>query len=345
MARIKNIRFIIIGIIIFVLAAGGITAGIIFSGNSKKLLLSRPGLSGNTAGNLYNMGMFCENDGRIYFSNYLDDGTLYSMSTDLTDYVKINDDCPRYINVDDNYIYYSRMNNLKAARSESVFIFYANGVYRQLKNGKNQVMLHNKAVGSLFVYDNKVFYQNYVQGEKLSIRKTDIDAKNESEFINDESVAVAAYDGRIYYNGFTSDHYLHSKSATGGNDKVEIEQNVYNAIVRDEGIYFIDTLDHYRLKLYKNGDIKTLVNKKISAYNITEDGHYIYYQVDGTKEDGVYCYNVLKDESTLIKDGNYKWLNIAGGYCFFYSSDTSTVFAYGQGKGLSIFNPQVLSGK
>ena len=39
---------------------------------------------GNTAGNLNNGGLFCEYDGKVYFSNAYDSGTLYVMNPDET---------------------------------------------------------------------------------------------------------------------------------------------------------------------------------------------------------------------------------------------------------------------
>ena len=343
MAKNKEKGSIVGGIVLILVALVAIGGGFTYNFLSKIVHESRPGLVGNGAGNLYNMGLFCETDGRIFFSNYLDDGTLYSMSSDLTDFERINNDYPRFINADDNYIYYSRMNNLKEEGAESIFTFYANGIFRCRKNGKALTMLHNKPVGSVLVYDNAVYYQNYIKNGKISIYKMGIDAEDPVEFIDDESVVCAAYDGRVYYNGFKNDHSLHSAATSNGSGRIEIEQNVYNAVIRSEGIYFIDPLDKYRLKIYRNGETKTLVNNKISAYNITEDGQYIYYQVDGTDDDGIYIYDVSRDMSGLIREGSYKWLNIAGGYCFFYSADESSVYAYKQGAGLSYFNPPVLS--
>ncbi|MCR5769515.1 MAG: DUF5050 domain-containing protein [Lachnospiraceae bacterium] len=337
----KNRLGAVLIILFFAMVIGG---GFTYNYLSKRIVLSKPGTVGNTAGNLYNLGLFCESDGRIFFSNYRDDHTLYSMKSDMTDFKRINDDYPRYINADDNYIYYSRMNNLKEAGAESIFTFYANGVFRAKKNGKALTMLHNKPVGSVLVYDNKVFYQNYVKDGKISIKKVSIDGQGLTDVVDDEVVACAAFNGRIYYTGFKSDHDLHSFSPDSGATRVELEGgSYYNAIVRSEGIYYIDTLDHYKIKLYSSGETKTLVDKKVSAYNITEDSRYIYYQVDGTDADGLYVYDRIADTNSVIREGSYKWINIAGGYCFFYSSDEANVYAYKQGSGLSLFVPPVLS--
>ena len=63
-------------------------------------------VNGNTAGNLYNGGLFCEYNGVIYFANPSDGGKLYSMDSNGNNLKKLTNDNATYINVDDNYIYY-----------------------------------------------------------------------------------------------------------------------------------------------------------------------------------------------------------------------------------------------
>ena len=58
-------------------------------------------VNGNTAGNLYNEGYFCEKDGIVYFANPADNYCLYSMNPDGTNIKKLEDQSVSYINVDD----------------------------------------------------------------------------------------------------------------------------------------------------------------------------------------------------------------------------------------------------
>ena len=108
MAAKKSSKKPVIGIFVVVLI---IALFLLFKQMGNKVTLSAEGLIGNTAGNLYNGGLFCEYEGRIYFSNPDDDYALYSMKTDLSDLKKLYNDYARYINVDENYVYYTRMNN------------------------------------------------------------------------------------------------------------------------------------------------------------------------------------------------------------------------------------------
>ena len=60
--------------------------------SSGRTYLNDEELVGNTAGNIYNGGLFCERDGRIYFSNDNDDGSLYVMNSNSTNFKKLHTD-------------------------------------------------------------------------------------------------------------------------------------------------------------------------------------------------------------------------------------------------------------
>ena len=67
-------------------------------------------VNGNTAGNLYNAGLFCESNGTVFFANPDDKYRLYSMDLDGSNLAKISDDTVMYINADSHYVYYVRNN-------------------------------------------------------------------------------------------------------------------------------------------------------------------------------------------------------------------------------------------
>ena len=61
---------------------------------------------GNTAGNLYNGGMFCEDDGYVYFSNAYDNYALYRMLPNETEMEKLISTQTKNINAAGKYFYY-----------------------------------------------------------------------------------------------------------------------------------------------------------------------------------------------------------------------------------------------
>ena len=65
-----------------------------------------PTVVGNTAGNLYNGGYFCETGDKVYFSNAYDKHALYSMNADQTELKKLASGETSFINAAGDYLYY-----------------------------------------------------------------------------------------------------------------------------------------------------------------------------------------------------------------------------------------------
>ena len=122
---------------------------------------STPGYLGNTAGNIYNSGLFCENDGYIYFSNFSDDGNLYRMTTDFTKFEKLHNDKVAYINADEHYIYYVRQ-NYKRITSDTLFKAYACGICRLNKDGTRFKSITSDYAAMTVLYDNNLYFQIFM---------------------------------------------------------------------------------------------------------------------------------------------------------------------------------------
>ena len=74
---------------------------------SHKIKLNPDYVVGNTAGNLYNGGTFCEDDEYVYFSNAYDNGALYRMRPDESDMKKLVSTQVSSINSGGDYLYYT----------------------------------------------------------------------------------------------------------------------------------------------------------------------------------------------------------------------------------------------
>ena len=88
-------------IILFVLV--GFT---VLSSLSEKIPSNDISVTGNTAGNLNNGGLFAESNGKVFFANAYDNGCLYSMNADETDLQKLNEAQTSAINTGGDFIYY-----------------------------------------------------------------------------------------------------------------------------------------------------------------------------------------------------------------------------------------------
>ena len=66
-------------IMLAVLAALLVIAFLVWTVLSGRVPLNPVGTVGNTAGNLYNEGLFCEYDGTVYFVNTYSNGGIFSL--------------------------------------------------------------------------------------------------------------------------------------------------------------------------------------------------------------------------------------------------------------------------
>ncbi|MBR4344642.1 MAG: DUF5050 domain-containing protein [Lachnospiraceae bacterium] len=332
----SSLKPVLIISVIILLVAGLL----IYNYISGKVQKSAPGTIGNTAGNLYNGGLFCENGGKIYFSNPNDDYTLYSMDSSISNFKKLYNDYVRYINVDENYVYYTRQNNKKENPTKSIFIFFSTGVYRIKKNGSALAKISSEPCGSLVLYDNELYYQVY-KNSALSLYKADIAGENEKKLFSDDTPVVSVYNGNLYYSGNLNESNIHSLKQSGVSS-VAVETKSYMPIATEEGIFYVSVADNYNIFLtdYEDKERKCIVAKPVTWYNITSDGRYIFYNCDEGDNSAVYMFDREKNETEKIRDGNYKWLNVAGGYCFFFDYFTEQVYAYDYTeRQLSVFNP------
>lgn len=301
---------------------------------------------GNTAGNLYNGGLFCEYDGYIYFANHKDDNSLYRMNAaNCSGIEKLHHDRVCYINADENYLYYSRMNHMREEGSASIFTLFNTGLYRvNRKNAKNMHSILTKPLGLTLLYGNELFYQHYEEGEGLSLHRVGTDGKNNIELSTEALLPACVVDGVFYYSGVNNDHDLHTLNPATGETSTILERSTYFPIVHEEGIYFM-TLGDYAIHRYHPADGTTmkLVSEPCATYNISNDGRYLYYQVDRTDNNRICVLDLETMTSTTILEGDYSQIHVTSNYVFFTDFKEKNVYAYATDNSgsLSIFNPPV----
>lgn len=131
----KRLPIIIIAVLVVVFAGLGF-----YSHQKSKIKYNTSYVNGNTAGNLYNAGLFCEKNGTVYFANPDDDYRLYSMDTNGNHLKKLSYDRVMYINADDHYVYYVR-NNENNGTGFDFFSYARNSLCRIDQNGENTKIL------------------------------------------------------------------------------------------------------------------------------------------------------------------------------------------------------------
>ena len=215
---------------------------------SKRVPQNPPGTTGNTAGNLNNGGLFCEDDGIVYFSNAYDNGSLYSMKPDETDFKKLSDATVSSINAAGNYLYYYQADS--AAADSFASIFRINGVYRIKKNGKDAVCLKRIPSPSLSLCDNTIFYQANAVKAGTTLCRIDIDKKNPAEVADYLVNPACIHNGLIYFGGTGKDHSLYTLNPSDNSTSLVFQGDVYNPIVQDDYVYYMDISSDYRLCRY-----------------------------------------------------------------------------------------------
>lgn len=286
--------------------------------------------NGSTAGNLYNGGLFCERNGKVFFSNFNDDGALYKMDLECNHVEKISDDKPCFINADDHYVYYSRINYTKESAPQSVFIFYNRGIYRIDHDGSNLTLLYKEPSGLLSLYGNSVYYQHYYKQTGTTFYRVGIDAKNEEKINNEPLLPASFYNGYLYYAGVTEDHFIHAMNVDSKQDQVIYDGNCYMPVATKEGIYYISLDDNYALcRINYDGSNQTkLVDRFCSTYNISPDGNTIYYQVDSGDQNRICKLDLSTMITDTIIDGNYKNIHVTSNYIFFRDFNEANTYAY-----------------
>lgn len=333
----RNFVFILLAFIIIVI--------VIVLKFNRRTIYNEEQVVGNTAGNLYNGGLFCEQGGRIYFSNSEDDGALYCMDSNFTDIEKLSTDKACYINVDSNYIYYSRINYAKEEPSQNIFVFYNRGIYRIKHNGKNLFLLYREPNGLLSLYGNRILYQHYTESTGTTLYEVGIDAKNENKISDDPILPASYYKGYLYYAGAGKDHNIHAMDVETKRDSIVYAGNCYMPIATEKGIYFISLADNYALCFldYSSQEPVTLTEDSCSFYNISADGNTIYYQVDGGTNNRLCKLDLTSGVTETIMDGNYKNIHVTSKYVFFRDYDETNTYAYNSSSGeLEIFKAPVV---
>ena len=333
-------------IILSIIFIGLIAFLFVFAALDKITLQNDGTVLGNTAGNLYNGGLFCEYDGMIYFANHKDDNSLYRMNaSDCSGIEKLHHDRVCYLNADENYLYYSRMNHQREEGSASIFTLFNTGLYRvNRKNGKNLHSIYRNPCGLALLYGNDLFFQHYQDGEGLSLHKITTDGENNAKLSSEALLPACVADGLLYYAGVNKDHNLHTLNPATGETATILDRYVYFPIVREEGIYFM-TLGDYTIHRYHptNKTSEKLIDEPCASYNISNDGRFLYYQVDRTDNNRICVLDLNTMTSTTILEGNFGQIHVTSNYVFFTDFAETAVYAYAtdDSGALSKFNPPV----
>lgn len=309
----KKILIALIAVILLGLAAFGIYK---FTNTKDETIMNNGYVNGNTAGNLYNGGAFCEYNGTIFFSNPSDRGKLYSMDSNGKNLKKLADDIPTYINADENYVYYIR-NNPGDSLDFSYVAFYRNALVRINHDGSDTVILDTEPSLYAALVGNYIYYLHYTEEDATTLYKVRIDGEEQKQ-VMDRAVYTCSTDGKyFYYNGMDSDGNIHRFDTIADTTVTVYEGNCFQPIVTDNDVYYIDGYTDYSI-IHTNleYDNPTYITRdSVDCYNVY--GSYIYYQ-RFDKKGSALC--MIKNDGTefqVLREGDFCDIHVTSQYIFF----------------------------
>lgn len=304
------ILIVVIGMLILLLAGGAVLSR---SYSSVKPIPE--GTVGNTAGNSYNEGLFCEYNGVVYFSNPYDGGALYSMNPDESNIQKLSSASVSHLNAGGNYLFYFQ--SQASGNSGLGYVRSRHGVFRASLNGKNPFCLYEDLIFNMqLVGNNLYFLSSATDGAHFYQMSPKDGALDElSRTVWDFSCALS--DGTVYYNGTETNHYLYRYNTATGSSSVAWEGNIWYPIYDNGYIYYLDVASDYRLCRYSlSGDVvEVLTHDRVDCYNLA--GGYLYYQRNSATDPALIRMGLDGQNAELLMEGNFTHINATSRYVYF----------------------------
>lgn len=339
----KNKKAIIIGSLIFIAFVASL---IIMRIRSQVSLYKDTHTVGNTSGNLLNGGLFAESDGKIYFANPKDNGTLYVMGQDLKDPKQLYNDNVSYLNVAGDYLFYTRRNDKRHSQGDAMLSLSKTGLFRLNISGTRLGKLYDAPTQTVSLYGNYLYYQRYDKKEGLQLGKAKIDGDSDEVIVKEGIAPYSIQDDKIIYAALNNDHMIHSMRIDGSEQSIIFDGNATNVIRVGQHIYFMDMDQNYALCRVKldGSEPEVLESRRVATYNVDGSEQMIYYQVDDGKENGLYGMNLDSQITEKVQDGDYNFIHLTKDYLFCESFDQNEVYVMKIG-GAGLKNLKLPDGK
>lgn len=309
---------------------------------STKTKFNESYVNGNTAGNLYNAGLVCENDGTVFFANPSDEYHLYSMDADGSNLKMISDDVASFINADEHYVYYVRNN----PRSDTAFSFLqinTDSLCRINRDGCGEILVLDSAPSMYAsLIGDYVYYLHYDDKDATSLYKVKIDGSDKQQVSEQPYYSCSANGSYLYYNGLDSDHYIRRINTAMDNESIVAEVNAWMPAITDASTgFYMDCDNDYRLaRIDLTTNESTLItDDRVDCYNVS--GDYIYYQRNNESSPALCRIRTDGSDYTVIAEGVYTEINATSSYVYFKDYESGIVYrvATANPDTIEIFNP------
>ncbi|CBK74770.1 hypothetical protein CIY_20740 [Butyrivibrio fibrisolvens 16/4] len=330
-------------VILIVVALGIVVGAFYYKYINTVTYFNEPGTNGNTIGNLYGNGLFCESDGVVYFANPNDYSRIYKMNPDETDIEILANDSVYFINADSHYLYYSRNHN----RDNSQMGFLnvnLNSLCRMKKKNLKVDILDDENCNACALAGNTVIYLRYDAEDASSMYSVKIDGTEKQQLSKVPIDPRCVVGEKLYFAGVEQDHNLHSMNIYTKDITYVSSNNLWLPIIDGKVLYFMDLDNHKRIYKTTVGSTEKVAVTTYPAQNYNVSGTYLYYQSMKGNPDGLYRVDLLSGAEVLLAEGQYNNINITSKYVYFadfYSG--STFHCPIGGNSVSIFDPPIQS--
>lgn len=324
-------------VLVSVICVAAIVALGLVSMLSGRIAMNPDGTVGNSAGNLNNEGMFCEYNGRVYFSNAADHGCLYSMNPDETDIKLLNKMTVRNILAGGDYLYFYQTGS--ASESSLGQIEGMRSFCRSRLNGSDVTTLTRDVVvtGQLV---NNYLYLLTSSASGISFYKLKIDASEKTALADYSINPACARNGVIYYSD-VRDHYLYTLNTANDVSSELWRGNLWYPVLDGDYIYYMDVANNYRLCRYSLNlnEVEVLTNDRIDCFNVGNG--YIYYQKNDSSSPQLKCMRTDGSDNRVIAEGNFSHINMTSRYVYFqpFGNDLTIYHSPLGSSTYSMFNP------
>ncbi len=281
---------------------------------------------GNTAGNIRGEGLFCECNGKVYFSNLYDDGALYVMNPDCTEMERLNPSNVSYINAGGNYLFYY-LESIKGGTGLG-YLRATTGIYRTKLTGRSAVCLDKDMATMMVLAGDTLYLQHYDNSDFSTFNKIPASGSDEEIVLSKDIIETACVEnGKLYYGGISNDHYLYAWDTRTDTPSVVWDGNVCYPTVIGNYVYYMDIDQDYRLFRYdlSSGEVFPMTQERIDFYNIYQN--VIFYQTNGTSDPALMRMNIDGSGAETVMDGVYHRINTTSTYTYFQAFDQDdTIF-------------------
>ena len=263
-------------------------------------------IRGNTIGNNINQGLVASIGDWLFFIDFNNDwGKIYKIKLDGSAKEKLNDNISRYLNVVDDWVYFSNYDD-------------GNKIYRVHIDGTVSEKINNDNSWSLSVVGDWVYYIN--KDDSWKIYKVRTDGSGRTKLNDDISSDINIVGDWIYYRSDNAIGKIY-KVRTDGRDRTRVnEDHSYSINVLDGWVYYSNYDDGSNIyKIRTDGSEREKLNEDSSgSMNVVDDWIY-YLNID----DDFMIYKIRTDgnQRTMINEDQSRLINIVGDWIFYKNVD------------------------